>query len=63
MWNKVASNRILDQISKKEAQYKHLKALRNIKSQINNSSPKQYSFLSSRPKAKQLENGKLFLME
>lgn len=55
MWNLVASNRILDMKWKKENQRKHISTLRSIKSVINNSAPKKYSFLDSRPKARQLE--------
>ena len=55
MWNRMASNRILDMRRKQEAQKKHVMNLKNIKSQINNSTPKQYLFLHTRPKAKQLE--------
>jgi len=39
MWNYIASNRILDKKRKQEAQRKHLQALNNIKSQINNTRP------------------------
>lgn len=45
MWNRIASNRILDKKRKEEAQRKHLENLRNIKSQVNNSTPRQYLFL------------------
>ena len=51
----MASNRILDMRRKQEAQKKHVNNLKNIKSQINNSAPKQYLFLHTRPKTKQLE--------
>lgn len=55
MWNLVASNRILDLKWKRKNQQKHIDNLKNIKSQINTSAPKKYSFLNSRPKARQLE--------
>jgi hypothetical protein len=41
----MSSNRILDLKWKKENQRKHISTLRNIKSQINTSAPKKYSFL------------------
>ena len=55
MWNRIASNRILDLKRKQQAQKKHIDALRNIKSRINNSAPKQYLFLNTKPKTRQLE--------
>ncbi len=54
MWNRIASNRIPDKKRKQSAQRKHIDNLRNIKSQINNSAPKHYLFLDTRPKARQL---------
>ena len=57
MWNKVCSNRVLDLKWKRQCQEKHLKSLRNMKSQVNTSAPKKYSFLDSRPKARQLKYG------
>jgi hypothetical protein len=55
MWNYIASNRILDKKRKQEAQKKHLSALNNIKSQIDNTKPHSYSFLYTRPKARMLK--------
>lgn len=54
MWNLKSSNRILDLQSKKEAHLRHLRALKNVKSKINNSQPKQYTFLNYKAKAAQL---------
>ena len=54
MWNLVASNRILDLKWKKQNQKKHLINLKNVKSQINNTAPRSYSFLNTKPKARQL---------
>lgn len=50
----MASNRILDLKWKRQNQRKHIDNLKNIRSQINTSAPKQYSFLNSRPKARQI---------
>lgn len=58
MWNIMSANRILDIKWKKENQRKHLNTLRNIKSMINNLSPKKYSFLDSRPKTRQMKRCK-----
>jgi hypothetical protein len=54
MWNLISSNKILDIKWKRENQRKHISALQNIKSQVDTSSPNFYSFLESRPKARQL---------
>jgi uncharacterized membrane protein YfhO len=53
MWNLKSSNKILDIKWKKDNQRKHLDALRNMKSQINTTSPNKYPFLESRQKAHQ----------
>jgi hypothetical protein len=37
--------------NKKEAHLKHLKALKNVRSTLNNSQPKKYSFLDFKAKA------------
>ena len=63
MWNKVSSNRVLDLKWKKQCQEKHLKSLRGMKSQLNTSAPKKYSFLDSRPKARQLKFGNFLLIQ
>jgi hypothetical protein len=55
MWNMISGNRLLDRKRKEEAQRKHIIALNNVKSKINNSAPKEYGFLYSRPKARQLK--------
>lgn len=57
----MASNRILDLKWKRQNQRKHINNLKNIKSQINTSAPKQYSFLNSRPKARQLESCNFYI--
>ena len=55
MWNLVSGNRLIDRRLKQDAHRKHILALNNMKSSINNASPSQYSFLYSRPKAHQLK--------
>lgn len=50
MWNLKSSNRILDLQSKREAHLRHLRALKNVKSKINNSQPKKFTFLNYKAK-------------
>ena len=57
MWNVIVGNRLIDRKRKAEAQKRHVKALNNIRSLIDNSTPNEYSFLNSRPKAHQLKQG------
>ena len=57
MWNVIVGNRLIDRKRKAEAQKRHVKALDNIRSLIDNSTPNEYSFLNSRPKAHQLKQG------
>ena len=59
----MSSNRVLDLKWKRQAQEKHIRNLRSVKSLINTSAPKTYSFLDSRPKARQLKFGTIFLMQ
>lgn len=40
MWNVISGNRLIDRKRKQEAQRKHVAALNNIKSLVNNSTPK-----------------------
>jgi hypothetical protein len=61
MWNKAASNRYLDKLSKQEAYRKHISTLYNVKSSIDNKPPKEFTFLNTRPKAMQKKIG-IFLM-
>lgn len=63
MWNVLSGNRLIDRRRKEEAQKKHLIALNKVRSQINNSAPREYSFLNSRPKANQLKYCKLVVTQ
>ena len=63
MWNVVSGNRLLDKRRKQEAQRKHLTALNQIKSMIDNNTPQEYSFLYTRPKAYQKKQGTTPLMQ
>lgn len=56
MWNVMSGNKLLDRKRKEEAHHKHIRALYSVKSQINNSTPPQYSFLYTRSKANQLKH-------
>ena len=55
MWNKVSSSKIIDRKTKLYAYKKHRHNLKNVRSSINNSSPKVYDFMNTRPKAKMLK--------
>lgn len=55
MWNVICGNKLLDRKRKEEAQKKHLLALSKVRSSINNSTPREYNFLYTRPKANQLK--------
>lgn len=57
MWNVLCGNRLIDKRRKESAQRKHITALNEVKSIINNHTPNQYSFLYSRPKAYQKKQG------
>ena len=59
MWNLASSNRILDLKWKQQAQQKHKAALRTMRSTLNTSTPRRYSFLDSKPKRRQQELGKI----
>ena len=52
MWNIIAANSFLDKRNKERQYERHRKTLSLIKSQIDNSAPKEYSFLTSRPKTR-----------
>lgn len=55
MWNTICGNKLIDRKRKEEAQKKHLLALSKVRSSINNSTPREYNFLYTRPKANQLK--------
>lgn len=57
MWNTIAANRLLDRKRKKEAQLRHISALKNVKPSLDNRCPPSYSFLETRPKARLLKRG------
>ena len=55
MWNKVTSSKIVDKKIKLYAYKKHKHNLKNVRSTIDNSSPKEYDFINTKPKAKMLK--------
>ena len=57
MWNMTSGNRLIDRKRKESAQKKHLLALNNVKSQVDNSAPREYVFLYTRPKANLTKQG------
>ena len=63
MWNRVSGNKLLERKRKEEAFRKHVRALNTVKPMIDNSCPKEYSFLYSRPKAHQMKLGSAILSQ
>lgn len=54
MWNVITSNRILELKMRREAYRRHKKALKEIKGQVDLTSPEKYSFLTKNLKGKQI---------
>lgn len=50
MWNKIASNKHLDKLSKQQAYRKHITTLYNMKPTIKVQPPTEYEFLKQKPK-------------